>query len=221
MLAEGLFALLALSTVMIMSAKDVRGLTPGTVYGNGLGEFLTLIIGKENLPFAITFGAMAFSTFVFDTIDVATRLGRYLIQELTGLKTLSGAALATLVTVGVPALILSTAGEGSWSRFWTLFGASNQLLAALTLLSVTMWLKQSGKPVAFTVIPLIFVLVITMWALISISYASYQQMKGFDTSLLNSIFSAALIGLALFVASQFLISLRTRKAAVPRGATSA
>lgn len=219
MLAEGLVALLALSTVMIMSATDVRGLTPGTVYGNGLGEFLTLIIGKQNLPFAITFGAMAFSTFVFDTIDVATRLGRYLIQELTGLKTRSGAALATLVTVGVPALVLSMAGEGSWSRFWTLFGASNQLLAALTLLSVTMWLKQSGKPVAFTVIPLIFVLVVTMWALVSIGYASYQQTKGFDTSLLNCIFSAALIGLALFVATQFLISLR--KAAVPTGATSA
>ena len=153
MLAEGLVAVLALATVMIMSADDVRGLRPGTIYGNGLGEFLTLIIGKENLPFAITFGAMAFSTFVFDTIDVATRLGRYLIQELTGLKTLFGATLATLVTVGAPALVLSMAGEGFWLKFWTLFGASNQLLAALTLLSVTMWLKQSGKRVAFTVVP--------------------------------------------------------------------
>ena len=90
MLAEGLVAVLALSIVMVMSADDVRGLKPGTIYGNGLGEFLTLIIGKEHLPFAITFGAMAFSTFVFDTIDVATRLGRYLIQELTGLRTLLG-----------------------------------------------------------------------------------------------------------------------------------
>jgi carbon starvation protein len=220
MLAEGLVAVLALSIIMVMSADDVRGLKPGTIYGNGLGEFLTLIIGKENLPFAITFGAMAFSTFVFDTIDVATRLGRYLIQELTGLKTLFGATLATLVTVGAPALVLSMAGEGSWIKFWTLFGASNQLLAALTLLSVTMWLKQSGKRVAFTVVPLIFVLVITLWALISLSYASYQQAAGFDASLLNSIFSAALIGLALFVTGQFLIKLKAKKVAVPRAATS-
>jgi carbon starvation protein len=220
MLAEGLVAVLALSTVMVMSADDLRGLKPGTIYGNGLGEFLTLIIGKEHLPFAITFGAMAFSTFVFDTIDVATRLGRYLIQELTGLKTLFGATLATLVTVGAPALVLSMAGEGSWIKFWTLFGASNQLLAALTLLSVTMWLKQSGKRVAFTVVPLIFVLVITLWALISISYASYQQAAGFDASLLNSIFSAALIGLALFVTGQFLIKLKAKKLEVPGAATS-
>jgi carbon starvation protein len=220
MLAEGLVAVLALSIVMVMSADDVRGLKPGTIYGNGLGEFLTLIIGKEKLPFAITFGAMAFSTFVFDTIDVATRLGRYLIQELTGLRTLFGATLATTVTVGAPALVLSMAGEGSWIKFWTLFGASNQLLAALTLLSVTMWLKQSGKRVAFTVVPLIFVLVITLWALISISYASYQQATGFDASLLNSIFSAALIGLALFVTGQFLIKLRAKKVEVPGAATS-
>lgn len=220
MLAEGLVAVLALSIIMVMSADDVRGLNPGTIYGNGLGEFLTLIIGKENLPFAITFGAMAFSTFVFDTIDVATRLGRYLIQELTGLKTLFGATLATLVTVGAPALVLSMAGEGSWIKFWTLFGASNQLLAALTLLSVTMWLKESGKRVAFTVVPLIFVLVISLWALISLSYASYQQAAGFDASLLNSIFSAALIGLALFVTGQFLIKLKAKKVVVPRAATS-
>ena len=106
MLAEGMVAVLALSVVMVMSADDVRGLKPGTIYGNGLGEFLTLIIGKEYLPFAITFGAMAFSTFVLDTIDVATRLGRYLIQELTGLRTLFGATLATPITVGAPALIL-------------------------------------------------------------------------------------------------------------------
>lgn len=219
MLAEGLVAVLALSVVMVMSADDVRGLKPGTIYGNGLGEFLTLIIGKEHLPFAITFGAMAFSTFVFDTIDVATRLGRYLIQELTGLRTLFGATLATLVTVGAPALILSMAGEGSWIKFWTLFGASNQLLAALTLLSVTMWLKQSGKSVFFTVVPLIFVLVITLWALVKISYASYQQAAGLDASLVNSIFSAVLIALALFVAGQFLIKLKARKTAVPEVAT--
>ena len=220
MLAEGLVAVLALATVMIMSADDVRGLRPGTIYGNGLGEFLTLIIGKENLPFAITFGAMAFSTFVFDTIDVATRLGRYLIQELTGLKTLFGATLATLVTVGAPALVLSMAGEGFWLKFWTLFGASNQLLAALTLLSVTMWLKQSGKRVAFTVVPLIFILVITLWALISISYASYQQAAGIDASMFNSVFSAALIGLALYIAGQFLIKLKAKKVEVPGAAAS-
>jgi carbon starvation protein len=80
--------------------------------------------------------------------------------------------------------------------------------------------KQSGKPVAFTVVPLLFVLIITLWALIKISYASYQQASGFDASLLNSIFSAILIVLALFVAAQFLINLKAKKVDVAEAATS-
>ncbi|MFN3329336.1 MAG: carbon starvation protein A, partial [Pyrinomonadaceae bacterium] len=76
MLAEGFVAFIALVTIMIVSAETVKGIPPGKIYGNGIGEFLTILIGKENLPFAVTFGAMAFSTFVFDTLDVSLRLGR-------------------------------------------------------------------------------------------------------------------------------------------------
>jgi hypothetical protein len=53
-----------------------------------------------------------------------------------------------------------------------------------------------------------------------ISYASYQQAAGFDASLLNSIFSAILIALALFVAGQFLINIKARKASVVETAAS-
>lgn len=212
MLAEGLVAVLALAVVMMMSPEEVQGLKPGTIYGHGLGRFLSLIVGEENLPFAITFGAMAFSTFVFDTIDVSTRLGRYLVQELLQLKDRLGALIGTLATVGVPALILGSAGEGSWSKFWTLFGASNQLLAALTLLSVSVWLKQSGKRVAFTFLPMIFVLVITLWALGKLAWANWQQSQGFDASLFNTVASLLLIGLALFVMGQGILRLLPRTA---------
>ncbi|MGH9362575.1 MAG: carbon starvation CstA family protein, partial [Thermoanaerobaculia bacterium] len=73
MLAEGFVAVIALVTVMIAAPGELEGLAPGTVYGNGIGRFLTLLIGPERLAFAVTFGAMAFSTFVFDTLDVCTR----------------------------------------------------------------------------------------------------------------------------------------------------
>ena len=82
MLAEGFVAFIALVTIMIVSSEAVKGVSPGTIYGNGIGNFLTILIGKQYLPFAITFGAMAFSTFVFDTFDVCMRLGRYIVQEL-------------------------------------------------------------------------------------------------------------------------------------------
>lgn len=208
MLAEGFVALIALAIVMIMAPEDIKGLKPGTIYGRGLGEFLTIIIGREHMAFAITFGAMAFSTFVFDTLDVSTRLGRYLIQELTGMKGKAGAALGTGLTLAIPGLILFTMQEGSWSKFWTLFGASNQLLAALSLLSITLWLHEQRKRIAFTLLPMLFVLGITFWALIKMTYSNWQLTQGIDVALLNSGASLALLLLAVYLVVVALIKVR-------------
>ena len=213
MLAEGFVALIALVTVMIVAPDATKGLAPGTIYGNGIGEFLTLLIGKENLPFAITFGAMAFSTFVFDTIDVSTRLGRYLIQELLGWRGKAGAWAGTLVTVVAPGFLLFFSGEGMWQKFWTLFGASNQLLAALTLLSVTVWLHQARKRIAFTLLPMIFVLTITLWALGKLTIANLAATKGFDVELLNGVAALLLILLALYLAVSAILKLKGERGA--------
>ncbi len=199
MLAEGFVALIALVTVMIVKPAELKGLAPATIYGNGIGRFMTLIIGPENLNFAITFGAMAFSTFVFDTLDVCTRLGRYIIEELFGWRTKVGAATATLITIGPPAAILGLSKAGSWADYWTLFGASNQLLAGLTLIAVSVWMHQMGRRTWFTVVPMLFVLSITLWALVRIAIASFGESHGFDAKLFNGAASAALVALALFV----------------------
>ena len=165
MLMEGFVAIIALATIMILAPSEATG-APGTIYGAGMGRFLTLIIGKKRMLFAVTFGAMAFSTFVFDTLDVATRLGRYILQELIGSRSRLTAVLATLATVGVPAILLVTTPEGGWLSFWVLFGTSNQLLAALTLLAVTVWLKRTGRRYLFTLIPMFFIMGITGWSLV-------------------------------------------------------
>jgi carbon starvation protein len=165
MLLEGFVALIALSTVMIASTADLAGKAPGVVYGMGLGNYLAVIIGKEHLAFAITFGAMAFSTFVFDTLDVSTRLGRYIIQELTGWSDRRGAILGTALTTLVPLALLLAAGEGAYRHFWVLFGTSNQLLAALSLLGISVWLRSTGRKSLFTLIPMAFVLTVTVWSL--------------------------------------------------------
>ena len=75
MLLEAFVALIALTTVMI-AVEGVKLGARGKVFGDCVGKYLTVIFGKENLLFAATFGAMALSTFVFDTLDVSTRLGR-------------------------------------------------------------------------------------------------------------------------------------------------
>ncbi|MGK2856774.1 MAG: carbon starvation CstA family protein [Thermoanaerobaculia bacterium] len=208
MLAEGFVAFIALVTVMIMTGDQLKGLKPGTIYGNGIGEFMTLIIGEEHRNFAITFGAMAFSTFVFDTLDVSTRLGRYILQELFGWRSRAGAAAATIATVAVPVWFIVYAPEGSWVRFWTLFGASNQLLAALTLLAISAWLHEARQRIAFTLVPMAFVLTITLWALAKIALSSIETAKGLDVAFANAIASSLLIGLALFLVASALAKLR-------------
>ncbi|REJ77355.1 MAG: carbon starvation protein A [Acidobacteria bacterium] len=209
MLAEGFVAFIALVTIMIVAQGATQGISPGVVYGNGIGSFLTVIIGEQYLPFAITFGAMAFSTFVFDTLDVCMRLGRYIVQELVGVPGRLGSVAGTLITVAVPFAIIFLAKAGSWREFWTLFGASNQLLAALTLLSITAWLYQARKRIAFTLIPMLFVLVITLWALGALVVGNFSASAGIDAKFINGVASLALIGLAVYLVITALVKVRT------------
>jgi carbon starvation protein len=212
MLGEAFVALIALVTVMIVAQEALRGKAPGTIYGNGIGQFLTLIIGQDKLAFAVTFGAMAFSTFVFDTLDVSMRLGRYIVQELFGWKGRLSAFVGTVLTMGLPFYFILFAPPNSWAKFWTLFGASNQLLAALTLLTITVWLYQARQRIAFTLVPMIFVLVITLWALSSLVIGNLRITKigsgQLDIELINAIAAGALVGLALYLAVLALVKMR-------------
>jgi carbon starvation protein len=143
---------------------------------------------------------MAFSTLVFDTLDVATRLGRYIFEELTHWKTFIASALGALLTLALPTFFILSAQEGSWIKFWTLFGASNQLLAAMTLLSVSVWLYKSKRPVSFTLIPMIFILVITFAALYRLALSGFQgEIQIGSASFINSLCASAMILLACFL----------------------
>lgn len=199
MLLEGFVALVALATVMMVVPDSIKGVAPGTIYGDGIGRFLTLFLGQENFIFAATFGAMAFSTFVFDTLDVATRLGRYILQELFGFEGRRGAVVATALTVFIPAIV-EIHSESAWTLFWTLFGTSNQLLAALSLLAITIYLKATGRPYWFTLIPMLFVMAMTVWSLfIQTGWAiSTITAEGFaiNVKLMNGFISMLLLFLA-------------------------
>ncbi|HJS59550.1 MAG TPA: carbon starvation CstA family protein [Vicinamibacteria bacterium] len=196
MLLEAFVALIALSTVMIAAPEDLAGKGPGVVYGTGFGRYLTVLIGQEHLLFATTFGAMAFSTFVFDTLDVSTRLGRYILQELFAWSGRQGALLATSLTTALPLGLLLLAGEESYRAFWTLFGTSNQLLAALTLLALSVWLHRSSKPALFTLAPMAFVALTTLSSLVLQAVAAFRG-AATPTGIANGLVSIVLIGLAV------------------------
>jgi carbon starvation protein len=105
----------------------------------------------------------------------------------------------TLLTVAAAAVFLAWGGEGSYRTFWTLFGASNQLLAALTLVAVAAWLRQEGRPARFVAIPMAFVISITLWALGRLLLGNLAATQGLDLALANAVAAAALIALALFL----------------------
>jgi len=201
MLMEGFVAVIALATVMVISTQEMTGKGPGSIYGIGLGRFFAVVLGQQHLAFAITFGAMAFSTFVFDTLDVSTRLGRYILQELFGWSSKLGGYAATAVTVGTPMVFLLVAQPGSWKSFWTLFGTSNQLLAALSLMAVSVWLHRQGKRYWYTLAPTVFVSVVTLSSLVlqvkdalSSKATAVQQVNG-------------VVALALLVLASYLLTL--------------
>ncbi len=206
MLLEGFVAVIALATIMILAPADSSGKSPARIYGDGMASFLTLLIGKEAFIFAATFGAMAFSTFVFDTLDISTRLGRYLLQELFSAPGKIAGILAAGLTAGVPLVILLLShNKAAYLAFWTLFGTSNQLLASLTLLGVTIWLYRSGRRYWYTLVPMLFIMTITVWALAIQIFAGGRDLAagrfridggGFNPAVLNLPVAVALMALA-------------------------
>ncbi|NVJ25718.1 carbon starvation protein A [Myxococcus sp. AM011] len=214
MLLEGFVAVIALATVMIATKGELTGKAPGAVYGAGLGRFLVTVLGKEHLVFATTFGAMAFSTFVFDTLDVSTRLGRYILQELTGRKGRASAMVATAVTCGVPLAFVLLAGTGAWRSFWTLFGTSNQLLASLSLLGVCVWLKSTNRPYVYALVPMLFVGAVTLTSLVLLVREALQPTSS-AASRVNGVVAVVLLALAL---SLFTIGARALRSGRPPAA---
>jgi carbon starvation protein len=164
MLLEGLVAVIALATVMMIPAGDpLLKEGPTEIYAKGLARFAN-ILGVP-MDVAISFGLLAFATFVYDTLDVATRLGRYILQELTGWEGSRGRIGATLATLVPPLFFLMTTQESAYLKFWPIFGASNQLLAALSLLGISVWLMKTGRNPVYMLAPMFFVLIMTLWSL--------------------------------------------------------
>ena len=180
MLLEGMVAVLSLCCVMLLSPDSpLAKASPNFIYANGISSFLAVL--GLNPAVGLLFALMAFNTFVYDTLDTCTRLGRFIIQELTGLQGAAGRWLGTLISTIIPLYFVTrptTSGKPIWREFWELFGASNQLLAALSLLAVTVWLWRTRRVVwAFYLTGLggLVMYIMSFWALLSLLSARIQN----------------------------------------------
>jgi carbon starvation protein len=207
MLLEGLVALVSLSTVMILAKGDpLVNASPDRIYAEGLSRF----VQEFGIPrhFARSFILLAFTTFIYDTLDVATRLARYIFQELTGWKGNWGRMLATLVSLAIPLFCVSlkmTDARGNlipaWKIFWTIFGTSNQLLAALTLMTLTVWLSRLKKPWWVSAVPMIFVMTMTLWSLVLMMRPAFAKLFSANPAL----DMIGVVALLLFILAALLV----------------
>jgi len=168
MLLEGVVAVIAIGTVMV-TGTIVKG-GPVVTFSHGMGQFATILGMDPKLGMRL--GAIAINSFLLTSLDTATRLTRYQIQEISNMKI--NKYIATIITVaGALALMFTPAHDPAgnaipaWKAIWPIFGASNQMVAALALLGVGVWvfkaLKKSNK---FLMIPFWFMIVTTGAALV-------------------------------------------------------
>jgi carbon starvation protein len=227
MLLEGFFACLSLATLMILAPSQQKG-GADAIYANGIANFaaqlLAPLLPANVNPFAMLyqFALLCFATFVFDTLDACTRLARYVLMELFGWTSRRQAVTATILSLIVPAIAIALPRvniDGKalplWKVFWNIFGSSNQLLAALTLLGVTVWLARKRMAYWLTLWPAVFMMVVTLWSLVLMLPPYFAKWKsGQSIEAIHHfqfLIIVSLIGLALWLVVEAFITWRSLK----------
>ena len=201
MLTEGVLSTLAVISVCaglywyggpdgFVYPELIKGGNWIVAFGKGYGEITKPILGVLGMFIGITM----LKTFIVTTLDTATRITRYIGTELFGEKFGIGFMKNMYINSAIVIGLATYLAMGPWQNIWPVFGASNQLVAALALLVVTTWLLSRKKVGLFTLIPAIFMLLVTITALV------LQAIKFFSTQkIMLGVISVILIFLAVFM----------------------
>ena len=176
MLTEGLLALISVCAIVVVGGT-LAGRSPTEAFGAGIGTFLSSFGVPEAL--GTSFGLLALSTFLLTTLDTGTRLSRYVFEEFFDIWSKKWHLVATAATLVLPLWLALTEyrdADGQvipvWRAIWPVFGATNQLLGALALLTVGVWLKRTGRRTIFVIIPMLFMFAVTLLALVLLVWQS-------------------------------------------------
>ena len=151
------------------------GVGPTVLFGGGIAGMIDPSHGRV-YSVLYTLLVLTYSSFCLTSLDTATRLARFMFQEfwldgskgetpenVTGFKkVMSNMYVATGITVVLGVLL----GLNGYGKIWALFGSANQLLAALGLLAVATWLGNIGKNNKMFLLPMVFMLLVTICSLI-------------------------------------------------------
>lgn len=206
MLIESFLAIISVGAVIVLERADYTGLLltegPVNMFADGLGFIISSLGISENL--AITFVALTISAFALTTLDTCTRLARFTFQEYFEniknpqvQKVSQNRFVATSAVIVLSVLMLLS---GEFSLLWPIFGSANQLLAALALLAVTVWLYKINENATFVLVPMFFMFTVTLTSLFFFAWENYNK----------GIYVLAIIAAVLFLLSIVLIRLAFR-----------
>ena len=176
-------------------------------FGNGYGNVVHQMLPILSFTLASMIAVLALNTFVLTTLDTAVRITRFLIQEALGqhVPIFRDKYVVTIAVVLAAYLIGATDG---WQKIWPIFGATNQLIAAVALFVVATWLMAVKRPTHYVLYPALFMVVTTIAAL---GWQAYQFFTAKDTNIFLGTTSLLLIMLAIFVAYEAMQSLKGRR----------
>ncbi|QZY28075.1 carbon starvation CstA family protein [Nocardioides coralli] len=174
-------AVLAVTAGVVATRTDWEALYPdfATASGGAVGNFVNGVAVFANnlgvpLELGAIFAAVVVISFAATTMDTGVRLQRYVVQEISEIAGWRAGArnltLAGAIAVVVPLVMALLPGGGeagyTFGVLWQLFGTTNQLTAGLALTVVAVWVAKRGRNPVAVVVPLVFLLVMTSWALL-------------------------------------------------------
>jgi carbon starvation protein len=201
MFSENTLGLLSLTAVAVAGGAGAGAFAGGVGRLVHVASFQTI-----PLPYGIALGFGAFVVIVLTVVQLVFRvmrvtLGEWLGERWVGFKNQHVASVTGMV------LSLALVLSGTWVYLWQLFGASNQLLAALSLLLVTVWLRSAGRNPTYAGIPMVFMYVTTMAATVVTAYNLLVTIATAPNQAAISVLGAwAMIAVSvlLFVAAAFI-----------------
>ena len=176
-------------------------------FGNGYGNVVHQMLPTLSFTLASMIAVLALNTFVLTTLDTAMRITRFLVQEALG-NQISVFRNKYVVTVVVMVAAYLIGASGGWQKIWPVFGATNQLIAAMALFVVATWLMAVKRPTHYVLYPAVFMMVTTIAAL---AWQTYHFFTAPDPNIFLGSTTMVLIGLAIFVAYEAMESLRGRR----------
>src|SRR5512138_1230994 len=198
MFTENTLALLSLVAVSIVGSGGGTGR-----FAAGVGSLLTVIFGPGFKLLGTALGFGAFMVIVLTVTQLIFRVMRVTLSEWVGesVPVLKNMHVSTIVSMILTILLVLT---GTWVYLWQMFGAANQLMAGLSLLIVTVWLKEQKKNPSFTLWPMLFMYVTTLAATLVTARNLYVTIVPRGGIAAAGAWSMIIIAILLFVAALFI-----------------